>query len=97
MGGSSLSFKALFGTLMLLGLIFVGTVLLQSEGNKTARIVNDDESWSQEEQADGQGKGKGKSTLVHQRMDLNYMSKRRVPNGPDPIHNRRAGNSRRHA
>ncbi|KAK0572942.1 hypothetical protein LWI29_000722 [Acer saccharum] len=28
-------------------------------------------------------------------LDLNYMSKRRVPNGPDPIHNRRAGNSRR--
>ncbi|KAK2994396.1 hypothetical protein RJ640_029511 [Escallonia rubra] len=27
--------------------------------------------------------------------DLNYMSKRRVPNGPDPIHNRRAGNSGR--
>lgn len=21
-------------------------------------------------------------------MDINYMSKRRVPNGPDPIHNR---------
>ncbi|CAN1151340.1 CLAVATA3/ESR (CLE)-related protein 25 [Linum perenne] len=28
--------------------------------------------------------------------NLNYMmSKRRVPNGPDPIHNRRAGNSKR--
>ncbi|XP_010272153.1 PREDICTED: CLAVATA3/ESR (CLE)-related protein 25-like [Nelumbo nucifera] len=27
-------------------------------------------------------------------LDLNYMSKRRVPNGPDPIHNRRAGKSR---
>ncbi|KAK8492565.1 hypothetical protein V6N13_017540 [Hibiscus sabdariffa] len=97
MGGSSLSFKALFRTLMLLGLIFVGlgTLLLQSRGNKTTRIVNHDESWSSlEEQADGQGKGK--STLVHQRMDLNYMSsKRRVPNGPDPIHNRRAGHSRR--
>ncbi|XP_058073820.1 CLAVATA3/ESR (CLE)-related protein 25-like [Magnolia sinica] len=31
----------------------------------------------------------------HHDLDLNYMSKRRVPNGPDPIHNRRAGNSRR--
>ncbi|MBA0648961.1 hypothetical protein Goshw_028908, partial [Gossypium schwendimanii] len=31
--------------------------------------------------------GKGKSTLVHQRLDLNYISRRRVPNGPDPIHN----------
>ncbi|XP_074375065.1 CLAVATA3/ESR (CLE)-related protein 25-like [Apium graveolens] len=25
--------------------------------------------------------------------DLNFVSKRRVPNGPDPIHNRRAGKS----
>ncbi|TXG59046.1 hypothetical protein EZV62_016875 [Acer yangbiense] len=24
----------------------------------------------------------------HQDSDLNYVSKRRVPNGPDPIHNR---------
>ncbi|KAI5679120.1 hypothetical protein M9H77_10070 [Catharanthus roseus] len=24
---------------------------------------------------------------------INFVSKRRVPNGPDPIHNRRAGNS----
>ncbi|KAB2042117.1 hypothetical protein ERO13_D02G167800v2 [Gossypium hirsutum] len=48
-------------------------------------------------QQEGQVKdlGKGKSTLVHQRLDLNYISRRRVPNGPDPIHNRRAGNSRR--
>ncbi|XP_004297689.1 PREDICTED: CLAVATA3/ESR (CLE)-related protein 25 [Fragaria vesca subsp. vesca] len=33
--------------------------------------------------------------LVHPELDLNYMSKRRVPNGPDPIHNRRTGNSGR--
>ncbi|XP_061360817.1 CLAVATA3/ESR (CLE)-related protein 25-like [Gastrolobium bilobum] len=31
----------------------------------------------------------------HAELDFNYMSKRRVPNGPDPIHNRRAGNSGR--
>ncbi|XP_010255670.1 PREDICTED: CLAVATA3/ESR (CLE)-related protein 25-like [Nelumbo nucifera] len=31
---------------------------------------------------------------VHPDLDPNYMSKRRVPNGPDPIHNRRAGKSR---
>ncbi|XWS30305.1 hypothetical protein CRYUN_Cryun24cG0105800 [Craigia yunnanensis] len=30
----------------------------------------------------------------HQDFLLNYVSKRRVPNGPDPIHNRRAANSR---
>ncbi|KAG5226845.1 clavata3/esr-related family protein [Salix suchowensis] len=31
----------------------------------------------------------GESHLVRHDMDLNYVSKRRVPNGPDPIHNRR--------
>ncbi|XP_057774762.1 uncharacterized protein LOC130993739 [Salvia miltiorrhiza] len=29
------------------------------------------------------------------KLELNYMSKRRVPNGPDPIHNRGAGKSHR--
>jgi len=33
--------------------------------------------------------GRGK-LLGTPRMDINYMSKRRVPNGPDPIHNRYA-------
>ncbi|KAH6763172.1 hypothetical protein C2S52_020605 [Perilla frutescens var. hirtella] len=28
------------------------------------------------------------------KFDLNYVSKRRIPNGPDPIHNRRTGSSR---
>jgi hypothetical protein len=28
------------------------------------------------------------SHLIRHDMDLNYVSKRRVPNGPDPIHNR---------
>lgn len=26
--------------------------------------------------------------ILHPELDPNYMSKRRVPNGPDPIHNR---------
>ncbi|KAF9663614.1 hypothetical protein SADUNF_Sadunf17G0069700 [Salix dunnii] len=29
----------------------------------------------------------GESHLIRHDMDLNYVSKRRVPNGPDPIHN----------
>uniref|UniRef100_A0A6N2LPE7 Uncharacterized protein n=1 Tax=Salix viminalis TaxID=40686 RepID=A0A6N2LPE7_SALVM len=33
----------------------------------------------------------GESHLVRHDMDLNYVSKRRVPNGPDPIHNRVKG------
>ncbi|KAK4786204.1 hypothetical protein SAY86_002893 [Trapa natans] len=34
--------------------------------------------------------GKVKANLVarHPQSDLNYTSKRRVPNGPDPIHNK---------
>ncbi|KAK8627334.1 hypothetical protein V6N13_134947 [Hibiscus sabdariffa] len=104
----------MFGTLVVLGFVLVGT--LQSEGNKTCtttktktktrlRIVDDDdEPWSswkgklllqREDHQQVKDSGKGKPGLVHHRMDLNYMSKRRVPNGPDPIHNRRAGNSRR--
>ncbi|XP_031125545.1 CLAVATA3/ESR (CLE)-related protein 25-like [Ipomoea triloba] len=36
------------------------------------------------------------NTNFHRKMDLiNFISKRRVPNGSDPIHNRKAGNSRR--
>lgn len=30
----------------------------------------------------------GREKLVRPQLDLNSMSKRRVPNGPDPIHNR---------
>ncbi|KAG5226842.1 hypothetical protein OIU78_026024 [Salix suchowensis] len=36
----------------------------------------------------------GESHLVRHDMDLNYVSKRRVPNGPDPIHNRKTVQSR---
>ncbi|MCD9646048.1 hypothetical protein HAX54_035572 [Datura stramonium] len=35
------------------------------------------------------------SHVVHPKIDFNLVSKRRVPNGPDPIHNRRARSSRR--
>ncbi|KAL8137423.1 hypothetical protein V2J09_003424 [Rumex salicifolius] len=40
-----------------------------------------------------------KTSVVNRRVHLGhhliYVSKRRVPNGPDPIHNRRVGESRR--
>ncbi|CAN4124332.1 unnamed protein product [Withania somnifera] len=36
-----------------------------------------------------------KSSHAHPKIDFNLVSKRRVPNGPDPIHNRRARSSRR--
>ncbi|KAJ4850783.1 hypothetical protein Tsubulata_046629 [Turnera subulata] len=38
----------------------------------------------------------GEKLVYNPELDLNFMmSKRKVPNGPDPIHNRRAGNSKR--
>ncbi|KAL8137713.1 hypothetical protein V2J09_003714 [Rumex salicifolius] len=43
----------------------------------------------------GGGGGGGGGVIVHPKIDVNYMSNRRVPKGPDPIHNRRASNSRR--
>ncbi|KAJ7953713.1 CLAVATA3/ESR (CLE)-related protein 25 [Quillaja saponaria] len=42
-----------------------------------------------------QGRVKLQGAHLDQLDHLNYTSKRRVPNGPDPIHNRRSGNSRR--
>ncbi|KAI7742424.1 hypothetical protein M8C21_022905 [Ambrosia artemisiifolia] len=37
---------------------------------------------------------KGDATRRHKGLVLNYVSKRRVPNGPDPIHNRKISNTR---
>ncbi|KAI3726069.1 hypothetical protein L1987_65866 [Smallanthus sonchifolius] len=34
------------------------------------------------------------ATRKHKGLVLNYVSKRRVPNGPDPIHNRKVTNTR---
>ncbi|CAK7332721.1 unnamed protein product [Dovyalis caffra] len=40
--------------------------------------------------------GREKQLVYNSELDLNYMmNKRKVPNGPDPIHNRGAGNSKR--
>ncbi|KAL3833193.1 hypothetical protein ACJIZ3_007929 [Penstemon smallii] len=33
-------------------------------------------------------------SLNNGNLNLNFVSKRRVPNGPDPIHNRKAGNTK---
>ncbi|KAK1288912.1 CLAVATA3/ESR (CLE)-related protein 25 [Acorus calamus] len=38
-------------------------------------------------------KGREGSVRFQSGQDLNFVSKRRVPNGPDPIHNRKAGRS----
>ncbi|KAK9750938.1 hypothetical protein RND81_02G231000 [Saponaria officinalis] len=38
--------------------------------------------------------GRSNKLVAHFKMDIINTSKRKVPNGPDPIHNRRASNSR---
>ncbi|KAK1432831.1 hypothetical protein QVD17_09733 [Tagetes erecta] len=37
---------------------------------------------------------KERATRRNKELVLNYVSKRRVPNGPDPIHNRKVTNTR---
>ncbi|XP_039045033.1 CLAVATA3/ESR (CLE)-related protein 25-like [Hibiscus syriacus] len=103
MGGAGTSL--LFITLVVLGVVsFISIGILQSEGHGTKTTIarGDHRSWTSTttaklQQREEQVKvlGKGESSVAHPKQDLNYMSKRRVPNGPDPIHNRRAGNSGR--
>ncbi|XP_058192957.1 CLAVATA3/ESR (CLE)-related protein 25-like [Rhododendron vialii] len=74
-------FKALFGVLALvlvIRLMLVGG-LETAGGTSTTTMVK-----TRPDQ--------GSFKRVNQK-DLNHVSKRRIPNGPDPIHNRRAGNS----
>ncbi|XP_042501355.1 CLAVATA3/ESR (CLE)-related protein 25-like [Macadamia integrifolia] len=71
---------------------FIGFLLVEvqgSGGSKTKTITTSPTgSFKQLELIGTNG------PVVHTDVDINYMSKRRVPNGPDPIHNRRAGNSK---
>ncbi|KAL7261011.1 hypothetical protein ACSBR1_006637 [Camellia fascicularis] len=89
MGSSGRAVKAVFGSLVLVGFIWL---LLVGVSHSKTRETNTS-SWLG-------GRFKRLETIgsekldVQPRSDLNFMSKRRVPNGPDPIHNRRIGNSR---
>ncbi|KAG5522346.1 hypothetical protein RHGRI_034507 [Rhododendron griersonianum] len=81
MGWSGRLVKALFGVLALvlvIRLMLVGG--LETAGGTSTQ------STMVKTRPDGSFK------RVNQK-DLNHVSKRRIPNGPDPIHNRRAGNS----
>ncbi|XP_048136203.1 uncharacterized protein LOC115756433 [Rhodamnia argentea] len=50
--------------------------------------------WSEGKATNSEVMDGEKKLAFRPQSDFNYMSKRRVPNGPDPIHNRRAGNSK---
>ncbi|KAL4315248.1 hypothetical protein HN51_069434 [Arachis hypogaea] len=90
--GSSCLFPRLFLVVGLVCLVVVGSSLATSRKLTTQH--------HQEEEEEGLHHNNGQVVFSAARDnkqldDFNYMSKRRVPNGPDPIHNRRAGNSGR--
>ncbi|XP_041009970.1 uncharacterized protein LOC121254074 [Juglans microcarpa x Juglans regia] len=91
----SLHLKVLFGALALVGVIFLFTASSQQGGRTeiNAPTVTSESGGNSKLHAYIMGRG---NFVDHPpELDLNYMSKRRVPNGPDPIHNRRTGNSGR--
>jgi hypothetical protein len=99
MGGSSSSssssrtswhFKVLFGALAMAGLTFLfllGNGQLEGGTGKMppTSTTSSSHSGGNFKRADVLGREK---LVDHPDLDFNYMSKRRVPNGPDPIHNR---------
>ncbi|EEF44973.1 CLE25, putative [Ricinus communis] len=85
MGSGGRVLRALFGAVVFMGVIcFLSVGILANRVTKlTARSTvlstGSFEHWRMI--------GRGRHH-IHQNLDLNYVSKRRVPNGPDPIHNR---------
>ncbi|KAK4790808.1 hypothetical protein SAY86_031221 [Trapa natans] len=74
------------GKVMLAAVILVGLIWLLLFGGSVVDAANNGQS----------PEGEAKPSLVARtEPDLYYSSNRKVPKGPDPIHNRRAGNSGR--
>ncbi|XP_061975079.1 CLAVATA3/ESR (CLE)-related protein 25-like [Populus nigra] len=96
----SLSFKVLLGgiaTVVFVMLLLVGALESGATSKMTTSRLNSVQATQNDLKDDHEKDVIGREKLVYNsELDLNYMmSKRRVPNGPDPIHNRRAGNSKR--
>ncbi|XAR64987.1 hypothetical protein NMG60_11008903 [Bertholletia excelsa] len=89
MGGGRRVVKGMFGALALMGLVWL--VLVEAGEAYTTSTISPQPAGSFQ---NVEVVGKEKVSTHEHVSDLNFMSKRRVPNGPDPIHNRRAGNSR---
>ncbi|KAJ6430444.1 hypothetical protein OIU84_021775 [Salix udensis] len=94
-GRCSLSFKVLLGavaTVMFVLLLLVGAL----ESGATKRTQTGTVDSSDLKHHEDLLIGREKQLVYDPELDLNFvMNKRKVPNGPDPIHNRRAGNSKR--
>lgn len=87
MGRGGWVFRFLFGAVVVFGIIwllFAGilanhvTTTTTTVTVPSTEILNNWKMIAREKQ----------KHQAHQDMDFNYVSKRRVPNGPDPIHNR---------
>ncbi|KAI3970635.1 hypothetical protein MKX01_024282 [Papaver californicum] len=77
---------------------FVGFIVFFVVGVLTSKEVNKPtkRSFKYTAMITGSERHNGDVGVVHPTgLDPNSMSNRKVPNGPDPIHNRRAGNSGR--
>jgi hypothetical protein len=90
MGGASSSSSYFFSRFFFRVLVLVGFVCFMIFGNlvsggRTGQTTT--RQWSEERVL----KHDDEHVVVvnhDAQLDFNYMSKRRVPNGPDPIHNR---------
>lgn len=83
-GGRWWRSKALFRVALLLGLIwFLWVGVLENEAARlNGKLLAGGGSEKQEEMT-------GKRVPIAQKnLEINFVSKRKVPNGPDPIHNR---------
>ena len=81
-------FKALFGALAFVGFVWIllgGEILQEIGGAKKTSMLAAHYSIENLEQMKVVDRER---LVIRRQLDLNYMSKRRVPNGPDPIHNR---------
>lgn len=81
--------ESLLKVLLLLG---VSWLLLVNVLEQNLSINHHQHSFDQTDQS-GEELGVQKRN-GHRKLDsISFVSKRRIPNGPDPIHNRKAGNS----
>ncbi|CAL0311948.1 unnamed protein product [Lupinus luteus] len=94
MGTTSSSFfpKFLFRALAVVGLVCLLVVGSISASGRTRQEATQRSSKILEHE---QVMGRDNKHANTEELDFNNMSKRRVPNGPDPIHNRKAGNAGR--
>ncbi|GMP29088.1 hypothetical protein CsSME_00004354 [Camellia sinensis var. sinensis] len=92
MGGGGRVLRALLGAVFFMGFIwflFVG--VLASRVTRTTTTTIHESTAKSDELLKLIAKER---QVGHWDLDPNYESKRRVPNGPDPIHNRKAGKTR---